>query len=200
MIDPVLSDFAVPFSFLNKAFDGTNIYGPDDMPEIGALLISQDHWDHLDYAIVKALEEKVNRVICPLGVGANFEYWDYPKEKIHEANWYDKIELENDFTVHVLPAQHYSGRLLVKNKTLWAGFALETPDRRIFYSGDSGYGPHFSKIGETFQGFDLVLLDAGQYDSRWALIHMTRKKPPRQRRIGTAGKRSQSVFILVGSR
>ena len=72
-----------------------------------------------------------------------------------------------------LPARHYSGRLFKENKTLWAGFALETPDQKIFYSGDSGYGPHFSEIGKAFNGFNLVLLDCGQYDPRWAYIHMT---------------------------
>jgi L-ascorbate metabolism protein UlaG (beta-lactamase superfamily) len=115
----------------------------------------------------------VKHVICPLGVGAYFEYWDFPKEKICEGDWYDRIPLGENITVHVLPARHYSGRLMAKNKTLWAGFALETPNRGIFFSGDSGYGPHFSKIGEAFQGFDLVLLDCGQYDPRWAYIHMT---------------------------
>ena len=73
----------------------------------------------------------------------------------------------------MLPARHYSGRLFKKNKTLWAGFALETADRRIFFSGDTGYGPHFSEIGEAFGGFDRVLLDCGQYDPRWSYIHMT---------------------------
>jgi L-ascorbate metabolism protein UlaG (beta-lactamase superfamily) len=173
LIDPVFSDYAGPFSFMNKAFDGTSIYTADDMPEIDCLLISHDHWDHLDYTTVTALRSKVKLVICPLGVGAYFEYWGYPKEKIREGDWYDRIALGKDFSVHVLPARHYSGRLLAKNKTFWAGFALETPDRKIFFSGDSGYGPHFSEIGEAFHGFDLVLLDCGQYDPRWAFIHMT---------------------------
>jgi len=72
----------------------------------------------------------------------------------------------------VLPARHYSGRLTSRNKTLWAGFALETGKRRLFFSGDSGYGPHFAEIGQKFSGFDLVFLDCGQYDKRWANIHM----------------------------
>ncbi|HPA69686.1 MAG TPA: MBL fold metallo-hydrolase [Methanoregulaceae archaeon] len=173
LIDPIFSDHAAPFSFMNKAFDGTSIYMAQDMPEIDYLLISHDHWDHLDYSTITALRSKVKQVICPLGVGTYFEYWDYSKDKIHEGDWYDRIALEKDITVHVLPARHYSSRLLAKNKTLWASFALETPDRKIFYSGDSGYGPHFSKIGEAFHGFDLVLLDCGQYDTRWAYIHMT---------------------------
>lgn len=173
LIDPVFSDHAGPFSFLNKAFAGTSIYTADDMPEIDSLLISHDHWDHLDYPTVTSLRSMVKNVICPLGVGAYFEYWDYPKDKIREGDWYDRMPLGKNITVHVLPARHYSGRLFKENKTLWAGFVLETPDRKIFCSGDSGYGPHFSKIGKEFNGFDLVLLDCGQYDPRWAYIHMT---------------------------
>ncbi len=173
LIDPVFSDYAAPFSFLNRAFAGTGIYGVEDMPEIDCLLISHDHWDHLDFPTVTALAAKVKRVICPLGVGAYFEQWGYPKEKIREGDWYDKVALDEDCFVHVLPARHYSGRLRTRNRTLWAAFALETPDLRIFISGDSGYGPHFSEIGAAFKGFDLALLDCGQYDPRWAYIHMT---------------------------
>jgi L-ascorbate metabolism protein UlaG (beta-lactamase superfamily) len=173
LIDPVFSDHAAPFSFMNKAFDGTGIYMAEDMPEIDCLLISHDHWDHLDYPTVIALINKVKSVVCPLGVGAYFEHWGYPRESIHEADWFEKVELEKELTVHVLPARHYAGRLLKKNQTLWAGFALSTPTRNVFFSGDSGYGPHFSKIGQAFGSFDLAILDCGQYDQRWAFIHMT---------------------------
>ena len=190
LIDPVFSGHAAPFSFMNKAFDGTSIYRAEDMPEIDCLLISHDHWDHLDHPTVAALNSKVKQVICPLGVGAYFEYWGYPKNKIHEGDWYDRMELEKDVVVHVLPARHYSGRLFKENKTLWAAFALETLHRKIFYSGDSGYGPHFSKIGKRFKGFDLVLLDCGQYDSRWAYIHMTPEEASR-----AAGDLGARAFI-----
>lgn len=173
LIDPVFSDYASPFSFSNTAFDGTSIYTAEDMPEIDCLLISHDHWDHLDYPTVKALEPKVKQVVCPLGVGAYFEYWGYPREKISEGDWYDETALGNNVTVHILPARHYSGRLFEKNKTLWAGFALIAPGKKIFFSGDSGYGPHFARIGKLFGGFDLALIDCGQYDPRWAYIHMT---------------------------
>jgi L-ascorbate metabolism protein UlaG (beta-lactamase superfamily) len=173
LLDPVFSDHAAPLSFLNKAFTGTNIYRADDMPGIDFLLISHDHWDHLDYSTVVALKDKVSHVVCPLGVGAYFEDWGYEPEKIHEADWYDQVELEGGFTVHVLPARHYSGRLLRQNKTLWAGFALESSKQRLFFSGDSGYGSHFAEIGRRFGDFDLVALDCGQYDDRWAYIHMT---------------------------
>ncbi|KAB2890814.1 MAG: MBL fold metallo-hydrolase [Desulfobulbaceae bacterium] len=173
VIDPILSDYAAPFPFMNRAFAGTSVYTPEDMPEIDALLISHDHWDHLDYPTVKALRPKVKQVICPLGVGAYFEHWGFPTKMISEEDWGDTVEIGKDFTVHLLPARHYSGRLFTKNKTLWAGFALVTSHRRIFFSGDSGHGPHFSDIGQAFNGFDLVLLDCGQYDPRWSYIHMT---------------------------
>jgi L-ascorbate metabolism protein UlaG (beta-lactamase superfamily) len=179
LVDPVFSDFAAPFSFLNKAFVGTSVYQAEDMPEIDCLLISHDHWDHLDHPTVAALRTNVKQVICPLGVGTYFEDWGYPKETIHEGDWGDCITLGRDMTVHVLPARHYSGRLFKENQTLWAGFVIQARDLRIFYSGDSGYGPHFYEIGQAFQGFDLVLLDGGQYDSRWAYIHMTPEEAAR---------------------
>jgi L-ascorbate metabolism protein UlaG (beta-lactamase superfamily) len=143
------------------------------MPEIDYLLITHDHWDHLDYPSVKALEPKVRNVISGLGVGAYFEYWGYAKEKIREADWFAVLELDRGFTVHVLPARHYSSRLLTRNKTLWTGYVLETDERRVFFSGDSGYGPHIPEIGRNFDGFDLVALDMGQYDERWPHIHMS---------------------------
>lgn len=173
LLDPVLSDYAAPFSLFNKAFAGTTIYHPDDLPAIDCLLISHDHWDHLDYPTINALRAKVKQVICPLGLAASFTHWGYAKETVFEGDWNDSFALSQDFTIHLLPARHYSGRLLRKNKTLWSGFALQTTTHKIFYSGDSGYGPHFSEIGRSFNGFDMVLLDCGQYDPRWAYIHMT---------------------------
>lgn len=172
LIDPVFSSYASPVSFVNKAFTGTNPYTAEDMPQIDYLLISHDHWDHLDYPTIVALKSKIKNVVCGLGVGSYFEQWGFEEKIIHEADWYAKLQLEDDLTIHVLPARHYSGRLLSKDKTLWAGFALITPKRHVFYSGDSGYGPHFKEIGEMFNGFDLAILDNGQYDKSWPHIHM----------------------------
>lgn len=173
LIDPVFSSFAAPVSFANKAFSGTNPYTAEDMPDIDYLLITHDHWDHLDYPTVAALKPKISHVICGLGVGAYFEQWGFDAANVHEADWFTALDQENGLRIHVLPARHYSGRMLTRNQTLWTGFALETPQRRIFVSGDSGYGPHFNQIGESFNGFDLVILDSGQYDKNWPYIHMT---------------------------
>ncbi len=172
LIDPVFSRNAAPVPYANTAFPGTDLYTAEDMPEVDYLLITHDHWDHLDYPTITALRPKVGKVICGLGVGANFERWGYAKDRILEADWFESLALEDGLQVYVLPARHYSGRLMEKNKTLWVAFALETPEKRIFLSGDSGYGPHFAEIGRKFGGFDLAILDAGQYDKRWAHIHM----------------------------
>ena len=179
LIDPVFSDHAAPFFFANRAFAGTTAYTTSDLPEIDYLLISHDHWDHLDYQAVATLESSVRHVVCGLGVGAHLEYWGYAKEKMHEADWYDTITLQEGFSVHVLPARHFSGRFLTRNKTLWVGFSLITPTRNVFISGDSGYGPHFAEIGRRFGGFDLAILENGQYDSRWPYSHMIPKETAR---------------------
>lgn len=173
LIDPVLSSYAAPVSFAILAFDGTTVYTVDDMPEIDLMLITHDHWDHLDYETVTALAGKVRQVVVGLGVGAHFERWGYARDKVREADWYEKLVLDKDLAVHLAPARHYSGRGLTRNKSLWTGFVLESNQRRIFFSGDSGYGPHFKELGQRFGGFDLVALDMGQYDPRWPYIHMT---------------------------
>lgn len=172
LLDPILSDHAAPLPFLNQAFAGTTLYAAEDLPAIDYLLISHEHWDHLDYPTVEALKDKVNHVVCPLGVGTYFAMGGYEPSQISEGDWYDQFEFGDGITIHLLPARHYSSRLLKQNQTLWAGFALESATRRLFFSGDSGYGPHFAEIGRQFGGFDFAALDCGQYDERWAYLHM----------------------------
>jgi L-ascorbate metabolism protein UlaG (beta-lactamase superfamily) len=178
LIDPVFSPFAAPVSFSGRAFEGTNLYTAGDMPQLDVLLITHDHWDHLDHATVTALESKVRRAFVPLGVGAHFEYWGYARDKIHEGDWFESLQLDG-LVVHAVPARHYSGRWLTRNKTLWAGFVLESDKRRLLFSGDTGYGPHFEELARRFDGFDLVALDMGQYDARWPYIHMTPEEAAR---------------------
>ena len=172
LVDPVFSSYASPTSFINKAFEGSNPYGAEDMPAIDYLLISHDHWDHLDYPTIMSLKPKIKNIICPLGVGCYFEEWGFSSDSIHEADWFTPLQMEPDLTVHVLPSRHFSGRTLVQNKTQWAGFAVLTPQRRVFISGDGGYGPHFKMIGEHFKHFDLAIMENGQYNPRWPYIHM----------------------------
>ena len=172
LIDPVFSDYASPVFFINKAFPGSNVYTADDMPDIDVLAISHDHWDHLDYPTVMALKPKVKQIVCPLGVGEYFEFWGFDTSIIHEEDWDTEIRLAEDFSVHILPSQHFSGRFLDRNPTLWCGFAFVTPQRKVYYTGDGGYGEHFKAIGEKFGGFDLMLGENGQYNMAWHAIHM----------------------------
>ena len=183
LIDPVLSDHAAPFPGMVRAFDGTTLYGVDDMPEIDYLLITHDHYDHLDHSTIRGLIPKTRWAVAGLGIGAHLEHWGFPAERILEGDWFDSVRVEPDFTVHVLPARHYSGRTLNRNQGLWVGFALEAGGRRLFFGGDSGFGPNLAQIAERFDGFDLAVLDAGQYNARWAHIHMNPEEAARAAEI-----------------
>lgn len=172
LIDPVFSSFASPIFFINKAFAGSNAYTADDIPEIDVLLITHDHWDHLDYPTVMALRDKIKNIVCPLGVGEHFEYWGFDTARLYEDDWYSEIKIADDLTIHILPSQHFSGRFLTANPTLWGSFAIVTPQKKIYVSGDGGYGAHFKAIGEKFNGFDAALMENGQYNLAWHNIHM----------------------------
>lgn len=171
LVDPVFSGHASPFSFSVNSFDGTNIYSVDDFPEIDILLISHDHYDHLDYKTIKKLIPKVKSVITSLGVGSHLEKWGYDPKIIHELDWWEEIKL-NDLKFTATPSRHFSGRGLKRNLTLWSSFVLETKDKTLYLGGDSGYDAHFKKIGDKWKSFDLAILECGQYNLAWHYIHM----------------------------
>ena len=133
------------------------------------------------------LKDRIGVVVCGLGVGAHFRRWGFPEHRILEADWGDVVPLSPEFRVHVTTAHHYSGRSLTRNKSLWAGFLLESPGKKVFFSGDSGYGPHFADLGKKSGGVDLALLDCGQYNERWSRIHMTPKRQPARRKNSAHG-------------
>jgi len=172
LVDPVFCGNASPFSFSVKAFDGTDDYGVDDLPNIDYLVITHDHWDHLDYKTVKELKPKVVKVITGLGNGAHFERWGYDTNDIIEMDWFEKMGFDNGIIFHTTPARHFSGRGFIHKKSLWVSFVLETPNLKIFIGGDSGYDSHFSEIGNTFGDIDLAILENGQYNHSWKYIHM----------------------------
>ncbi len=172
LIDPVFSDYASPVSFINRAFLGSNIYNADDIPELDLLIISHDHWDHLDYATVMALKNKIHHIVCPLGVSSYFTAWGFDREKINAADWYENIRLNDNLIIHLVPSRHFSGRLFKRNQTQWAGIAIITTKHKIFYSGDGGYGKHFKEIGKIFGQFDLAVMENGQYNKSWKFVHM----------------------------
>ncbi|MGC4100630.1 MBL fold metallo-hydrolase [Ferruginibacter sp.] len=172
LVDPVFSGAASPVSFTTRSFAGSDIYTPDDIPTIDFLFLSHDHWDHLDYDTIKKLQPKIKTIITGLGTGQHLERWGFKKERVIEKDWNELVELPGGFSVTVLPARHFSGRSFSRNTALWVSFALQTPSRKIYLGGDSGYDDHFKTIGKTHGPFDLAILECGQYDKNWKYIHM----------------------------
>ncbi len=191
LIDPVFSKAASPVFFANRAFKGTSIYDAADMPNIDYLIISHDHWDHLDYATVKKLKPKVSKIICPLGVGEHFERWGFDMTRVVEMDWNDTAQLDSMVRIVCLPAHHFSGRgLKNRNQSLWASFMMKMPSMKIYIGGDGGYDTHFVEIGEHFDGVDLALLENGQYNESWKHNHMM----PEQ--VLQAGKDMKAKIVL----
>lgn len=172
LIDPVLSTFASPFPGSIRAFKGTLIYNAADFPEIDYLVITHDHYDHLDYKTVYALKSRIKKVIVPLGVGSHFRYWGYKEEQIIELGWFDKYILNTKDYIIATPTLHLSGRTLRMRKTLWASYVLNIDDKKIFLGGDGGYGKYFKIIGEKYGPFDIAFLENGQYNVNWPHNHM----------------------------
>ena len=170
LIDPILTN-KLPTKLFMKPFPGADIYTPEDIPEVDYLIITHNHWDHLDYNTAETLKDSIGTVYCSLGIGEFFSYWDYPEKKIHDMDWNDSVVLDNNIVLHCLPARHYSRRFSDAGKTLWASFLIESRGRRIFISGDSGYDTHFKAIGERFPNIDLAILENGQYDTQWEFLH-----------------------------
>ena len=171
LVDPVFSKFGSPFRFFNKVFPGSDFYTADLMPEIDYLVITHDHYDHLDYPTVKSLKNKVKQVILPLGVGSHFEKWGYAEEQLLEEDWGGSFVLKNNLQITFTPARHFSGRKFNRNNTLWSSFILQSADKKIFLGGDSGYDSHFKMIGEKYGPFDFAILENGQYNEAWKYIH-----------------------------
>lgn len=172
LVDPVLSGSISPIPGSGKAFAGADVITADVLPAIDYLFISHDHYDHMDYKTLKALQPRVGKIIVGLGVGEHLEYWGYHSDQIIEKDWWDQVDLGNGFHVTVTPARHFSGRSIWSANTLWASYVLETPSRKLYLGGDSGYDSHFKEIGDKLGPFDLAILENGQYDLSWKYIHM----------------------------
>ena len=172
LVDPLLK-MEFPSSLMLKPFAGTEIYTPEDMPKIDVLIITHEHWDHLDYATLRDLRPKVAHVVCPLGVGEYLVYWKYDPSIITEMDWYESLSGEAGLKVTCLPTRHFSNRLLRgRNRTLWAAFMVEAGDRKVYIGGDGGYDGRFRQTRELFGKIDLAIMENGQYNRNWAYIHM----------------------------
>ena len=201
LVDPVFSGNASPVSFFAKAFPGTDIYGVKDMPAINLVLLTHDHYDHLDYKTIRELIPTARHFCTSLGVGSHLEYWGIPAEKITELDWGESWTIDKKtgqppvasaisttgqpgadaITLTATPARHFSGRTIKRGRTLWSSFVLKTgvapgnsgaPAYSLFLGGDSGYEQHFKTIGEKYGPFDIAILECGQYGKNWPYIHM----------------------------
>lgn len=171
LVDPVLSLYGSPFKYFNKAFKGSDIFKPEDIPDLDYLVITHDHFDHLDYPTIKSIKDRTGMAIVPLGAGAHLERWGYGENKLIEEEWGAEVILKNNIKITFTPARHFSGRKIKQNNTLWTSYVLETPSKKIFLGGDSGYDTHFKEIGDQFGPFDFAVLESGQYDKAWKYIH-----------------------------
>lgn len=170
LVDPTLES-ASPVGFFGGAFKGADAYRAKDLPAVDYLIITHDHWDHLDYETIQEIKARVGHYVVPLGVGAHLEHWGVAPQDITELDWWEDVELKAGLRVTALPARHYSGRTFHRNATLWASYMVQAGERNVYLGGDSGYGPHFAQIGERFPSIDLALLENGQYNEDWANIH-----------------------------
>lgn len=167
-IDPVLSGPASPVPFTIRAWPGTTPYSCEDFPFIDYLCISHDHWDHLDYETVKSL--RYGQVICGLGVGAHFASWGFGP--VRELDWGEECR-EGALGIAFTPSRHFSGRGMTRNKSLWGGFVLDAGSGGVaYFTGDGGYGNHFSDLKRKYGQFDIIFPDCGQYDRDWSGVHM----------------------------
>lgn len=172
LVDPVFSGNASPVPFTVRAFQGSNVYSVKDLPDIDILIITHNHYDHLDAQTIRRLRHRVKAVYTALGVGRTLRHYGMPAAVINEMDWGDRKEIATGASLTSTPARHFSGRSLRRNGSLWSSFVYENNGRKIFIGGDSGYGPHFREIGEKYGPFDLAILEAGQYNPQWPNIHM----------------------------
>ncbi|MES3023946.1 MAG: MBL fold metallo-hydrolase [Pseudomonadota bacterium] len=172
LTDPVFSERASPVQWAGpKRFHAPPI-GIADLPPIKGVILSHDHYDHLDYAAILALASKVEVFIAPLGVGDRIISWGVDPAKVRQLDWWQQTRV-GGVQLIAAPAQHFSGRSLSDtDRTLWASWVIIAGDLRVYFSGDTGYHAGFKTIGERYGPFDVTMLETGAYDKQWPDVHM----------------------------
>jgi L-ascorbate metabolism protein UlaG (beta-lactamase superfamily) len=172
LLDPVWGDRCSPFSFAGPERWYPPALALDELPELDAVVISHDHYDHLDHPTIVALAAKGTMFIVPLGIGAHLERWGVEPDAMIELDWWEETTIGN-LRVVATPARHFSGRGPGQaDQTLWAGWALIGPEHRVFFSGDTAMFPGFDEIGERLGPFDATMIEVGAYDQAWADVHL----------------------------
>ncbi|MGH1345262.1 MAG: MBL fold metallo-hydrolase [Nannocystales bacterium] len=172
LTDPVWGPRTSPVDWLGPK----RWYAPplalEDLPKLDAVLISHDHYDHLDYPTIVALAGRDTRFFAPLGVGAHLEAWGVPAARIEDVDWWDVHEVAG-LTITTTPSRHASGRqILDQNRTLWAGYAIRSENHNVFFSGDTGLFPGMTEIGERLGPFEVTMLEVGAYAQAWPDWHL----------------------------
>jgi L-ascorbate metabolism protein UlaG (beta-lactamase superfamily) len=187
LIDPVWGERASPFTFAGPK----RFYEPPlplaDLPPVDVVVISHDHYDHLDMETVKVLASRGARFAVPLGVGAHLEKWGVPAANIAELDWWE-VTTANGLTLTATPARHFSGRSLGdEGRTLWAGWTIHGPRHRVYYSGDTALDDAMVEIGRRLGPFDLTMIEVGAYDAMWADVHLGPEQAVRAHRLVRGG-------------
>lgn len=172
LTDPVWGPRASPLSFMGPKRFYAPIRPLKDLLPLDAVVISHDHYDHLDESSIRELSRLGVRFITPLGLGAHLEYWGVPADRITELDWWQNTQI-GAVNVVCTPSRHFSGRFLTdRNKTLWASWSFIGNAHRVFFSGDSAMFPGFAEIGEKYGPFDVTLMENGAYNRHWADVHL----------------------------
>ena len=173
LIDPMFGADASPVGPIRtKRFSKDSLQVIKELPAIDAVLLTHDHYDHLDFGSIRDLKQKVKLFLVPLGVGRHLEHWGIDKNMITEFDWWQEIQLF-DLDFIFTPSRHFAGRgVFDRAKSLWGGWVIKSSKHSIYWSGDSGYDEHFKIIGEKYGPFDWGFMECGQYNERWHLIHM----------------------------
>lgn len=173
LVDPIISQRASPFQFLGtKAFNGTEFFTIEMLPKVDYVIITHDHYDHLDYNFVLKMKNSQVKYITSIGVGAHLQKWGISKDSIIELVWGESFVAEEGISITAETARHFSGRGLKRNLSLWSSFVIITNDGNYYLGGDSGYGDHFKTLGQKYGTFEIALLECGQYNEMWPKIHM----------------------------
>lgn len=173
LLDPMLEKYPSPVPIIGgKRYSQSLPMDLATLPQIDVVLLSHNHYDHLSCDSILRIKDRVRKFIVPQGLSGHLIEWGVDPQLIHELNWWDVYQVAG-LELACTPARHFSGRSLFdRDATLWCSWVIGSCDKQVYFSGDSGYGPHFAEIGAKYGPFDLTLLECGQYDQRWAKIHM----------------------------
>lgn len=173
LIDPMLGPASAPVSFLTKRFHYEQPIEIENLKNIDAVVLSHDHYDHLDYPTILKIQNEVKHFYTPLGLGEHLIKWGVDPDKIIQLDWWQSASLGH-MKLTATPARHFSGRGFTdRNKTQWASWVIKGKYNNIYFSGDGGYADHFTNIGKEYGPFDFAMMECGQYNTLWSKIHMT---------------------------